>query len=246
MYRPSEIDLLTAWERSYTSPQQANGPLLLLATLFPDESMESLEQITIGQRDAYLLQLREQLFGSSISGVSDCIGCGEALEIHLDLRALKLQPVESTTPKVIDISKDEFEVSIRLPNCLDMLEISRCKDAEMAKIELLGRIMLSSTLHGAPASVSELPGDIVELIDSALNSADSQANIQLNLGCVACGKVNQVLFDIGSLLCKEIDAWAVRLLRDVHELALSYGWNEAEILNMKPWRRRCYLEMVRA
>ena len=58
--------------------------------------------------------------------------------------------------------------------------------------------------------------------------------------------MNEILFDIGYLLWKEIDAWAIRLLRDIHDLALTYGWGEAEILNMNPWRRNCYLEMLRA
>jgi hypothetical protein len=42
----------------------------------------------------------------------------------------------------------------------------------------------------------------------------------------------------------EINAWAYRLLGEVHSLASAYGWREEDILAMSPWRRHVYLEMV--
>jgi hypothetical protein len=51
--------------------------------------------------------------------------------------------------------------------------------------------------------------------------------------------------DIASYLWSEIHAWAGRMLRDVHALAAAYGWREADILAMSPWRRQAYLEMIR-
>lgn len=245
MYRPSDVGLLTAWERCHTAPHQASVPLSLLSAAYPDDVIESLARLSIGQRDAHLLQLREHLFGSSIAGLSECSSCGEVLEVSLDLATLRL-PVAEITAEPIAIYAEEFELLIRLPNTLDLLAISSSTCTEAAQTQLLDRLVLSSTYRGAPICTSDLPEDIVQLIDSSLNSADPQANIQLNLVCVACDTVNEVLFDIGYLLWKEIDAWAIRLLRDIHELALAYGWNEAEITNMSSWRRRCYLEMLRA
>jgi hypothetical protein len=34
------------------------------------------------------------------------------------------------------------------------------------------------------------------------------------------------------------------MLRDVHALATAYGWREADIVAMSPWRRQVYLDMV--
>ena len=246
MYRPSEIDLLTAWEWGHAAPEHASVPLFLLSAMCPDDPVEALSQLSVGQRDAYLLQLREHLFGATVAGISECISCGEVLEVSLDLETLKLHAAETESPGLISINEQEYAVLVRLPNTFDLVAICMCRSSENAKAELLNRIVVSSTLCGVPISVADLPGDLVELIDSSLNSADPQANIQLRLECVGCGRMNEVLFDIGYLLWREIDAWAVRLLRDIHELALSYGWSEAEILHMNSWRRRCYLEMLRA
>jgi hypothetical protein len=41
-----------------------------------------------------------------------------------------------------------------------------------------------------------------------------------------------------------LTTWVRRLLREVHTLALAYGWREADILNMSARRRRFYLEMA--
>jgi hypothetical protein len=47
-----------------------------------------------------------------------------------------------------------------------------------------------------------------------------------------------------SFFWNEINTWAYRMLRDVHALATAYGWREADIVAMSPWRRQVYLDMV--
>ena len=74
--------------------------------------------------------------------------------------------------------------------------------------------------------------------------ADPQADIQLALSCPACGHQWLSTFDIVSFFWSEINAWAYRILREVHILASAYGWREADILAMSPYRRQLYLEMV--
>jgi hypothetical protein len=48
-----------------------------------------------------------------------------------------------------------------------------------------------------------------------------------------------------SFFWQELDDWADRVLRDVHELASAYGWPENEILALSPRRRQCYLDLIR-
>jgi hypothetical protein len=49
-----------------------------------------------------------------------------------------------------------------------------------------------------------------------------------------------------SFFWNEIEAWACRVLHDVHTLAGAYGWSEREVLRLSPTRRQMYLEMVSA
>ena len=62
--------------------------------------------------------------------------------------------------------------------------------------------------------------------------------------CPACTFTWSEPFDIVTFFWAEIDAWARRLLADVHVLASSYGWSERDILALSPVRRQYYLEMV--
>ena len=84
--------------------------------------------------------------------------------------------------------------------------------------------------------------DVVDAIVAHMAQADPQADIQLSLVCPQCGHQWQAAFDIASFFWSEINAWANRMLREVHILASRYGWSETDILAMSPWRRQFYLE----
>jgi hypothetical protein len=73
---------------------------------------------------------------------------------------------------------------------------------------------------------------------------DPGAVTELRLSCPACGRDYVVSFDIASFLWSEIEAKAPRLLLEVHDLASAYGWAEAEILALAPWRRSFYRAMA--
>ena len=73
---------------------------------------------------------------------------------------------------------------------------------------------------------------------------DPQADVELTLSCPACAHQWTTAFDIISFFWEEINVWAYRTLYQVHQLASAYGWNEADILTMNPWKRQFYLKMV--
>jgi len=77
-----------------------------------------------------------------------------------------------------------------------------------------------------------------------MSEADPQAEILLEVSCPACSYVSPAPFDIVPHLWAELDAWAKRMLREVHSLAVVYGWSEAEILRMSAARRRIYLDLT--
>jgi hypothetical protein len=92
--------------------------------------------------------------------------------------------------------------------------------------------------------VHQLPTEVIDAVIERMAQADPQANLQLAVACPSCNHQWQVVFDIVSFFWSELNTWAQRTLREVHTLARAYGWPEADILAMSPWRRQCYLEMV--
>jgi hypothetical protein len=92
----------------------------------------------------------------------------------------------------------------------------------------------------------DLPEEAQDDLADAICALDPQAQIELALRCPACEHDWLELLDIASFLWTEVGSLARRLLGDVHVLALSYGWREADILAMSAARRRHYLDLVQA
>ncbi|MFC4015147.1 hypothetical protein ACFOY2_48585 [Nonomuraea purpurea] len=76
--------------------------------------------------------------------------------------------------------------------------------------------------------------------------ADPLLDVELCLSCPDCGHEWAESFDIVSYLWSELDGWCRRTLLEVHDLATAYGWNEPQVLALSPWRRQCYLGLVRS
>jgi len=242
MYAPSPNDLLNVWERGTNKPAFQKA-LLLLGVAFPQESPDGLAQLSVGQRNARLLNLREQLFGAHFQSVVTCPRCSECLDLSfktVDIRAApENEPAESLALDVAD-----YAMRFRLPTSTDLATVVGCEDAAAVRRALLERCLLSAYRKGIAVTVDDLPAEVLKRIDEAMEEVDPQANTQLSMKCPACGYHWQAVLDLVTYVWRELDAWARRALREVHSLASVYGWSEHEILNMRPWRRRIYMEMI--
>lgn len=247
-------ELLTAWERALgQSPvQQA---LVLLATMYPEHSPEQLAQISVGRRDACLLTLREQLFGSQLDSVTICPQCQEHIELAFSVSDIRVEPAASEivdpASEGIKLAMDGYQVHFRLPNSLDLLSIETSTKVDHTREQLLRRCLQSVVCEARNSGeseslndVSRLPMTLTDTIAERMAQADPQADVRLAVSCPACRHTWHAPFDIASYLMGEIHSWAKHVLREVHSLARAYGWCETDILAMTPTRRRAYLELL--
>jgi hypothetical protein len=222
----SATEVLSVWELGCTQiPLQR--ALTMLAAACPEASVDSLLHLTIGQRDAQLLALRELMFGSELSGVTGCPGCGEKIEVSFDCSQI-LSTTKAEPPNEVVVQTNRRELRFRLPTSGDLLAVETSG-------QLVERCLLSGSNHGAE--------DFVPLVSEKMSRADPMADIRLALNCPSCEHRWAAPFDIVAFLWREISAAARRLLREVHVLASAYGWTETEILGLSAARRRIYLEM---
>jgi hypothetical protein len=237
----SAAALLGVWERGqgHAPFQQA---LALLAAAYPETSPDLLMELSIGQRDSRLLTLREWIFGTQLNSLAICSGCGERLELMFDIADIRAAP-EAEPSEAFSLSVGDYAVRFRLPNSLDLAAITGGEEIAARRL-LLERCLLAVDRGGEERHADQLPQLVVDAVVERMAQAEAQADIQLDLVCPACGHQWQATFDIVSFLWTEINVWAGQLLRDVHTLASAYGWHEAEIVAMSPWRRQCYLEIV--
>ena len=228
--------LLAAWERGRAEPQTIGRTLALLSAASPDVAPVALSELSIGERDAILLHLQEELFSGHVRALAVCAGCDQRVELSFDLAEVRVAG-PSETNGTLTASWERYQVEFRLPNSRDLLALSGPEDIEKKRVRLLERIVLRAECSDRSITAQELPEKLIAAMESEMQAVDPRAEVNLKLRCQSCGHEWSALFDVGSFLWQVVDAWALRLLREVHLLARAYGWREADILAMTPWRR---------
>ncbi len=240
---PSNSDLIALWERG-TGEHPVDRALMLLFTCCPGESYEELARLNIGARDARLLEIYERLFGPKLAAFAHCPACNEQLEYTLSTSELTTSTSSPIDPPSLTLDDGPLSLRLRLPDSLDLRAVSVCTEPEHAAKMLTERCIVEASLGGQPVPPTDLPPHIAETISSTLAAADPGAEMLIDLRCIACSHAWQVTLDIEHFLWSKISATVKRLLRDVHALALAYGWREPDILAMSAVRRQTYVEMA--
>lgn len=227
-------EMLSLWERG-AGRHALDRSALLAAAARPDWPADGIADLPLGAVNASVLRLRMACFGPRIDGHADCPECGERLALALDVRAL----LGAVTEQDASASRREAEVAglqVRAPTLRDLAAVADDADAPRA---LLGRCTLAG-------DASRLDDAALQAVEAQLDALDPHADLALSLQCVACGHADRVQLDAGQLMWDELEAHALRLLREVHQLASAYGWSEAQILALTPARRASYLAMTGA
>jgi len=240
MPSPSTAQLIDAWDRASSRPALDRAETLL-ALASPETDAASLDALSLGERERRLLAMRATAFGPKLTGLVACESCGEPLE--LELRVDDLLALPGPAFAEIALERDGYALSLRLPGGADLRAAAEAPAGSAAAV-LLARCVVRADRDGAPLSPADLPQGVVEAAGEALAEADPLADLRLGLDCVACGHAWQAPFDAAGFLWAELDAWAGRILGEVHALASAYGWTERDILALSPRRRARYLEMV--
>ena len=226
METPSPDRWLAVWEAG-ARRHPLDRALLLFALASPETPVDRLADAPLGERNAALMALRSASFGARLAGWCDCPACGKRMSVALG--ADDLPPADNCGSVVVD----GFEFCRPTSRHLSML--TAFDDADDAADALLAAC---AVVPGAlPADRSALRARVA----AALDEADPWADLSLTMDCPACGHRHAVSLDIAALLWEELDAYAGRLLDDVHALARAYGWSEREILALSETRRAAYL-----
>ncbi|MEX6688174.1 hypothetical protein QTN47_11745 [Danxiaibacter flavus] len=233
-------ELLQVWENGLQHSQTDRSLALLQYASSKDDTNPAT--LSIGQRDARLLQLRKWMFGSKLLNTAVCPSCGEKVEWENDVNDFMLQHSHATSD--FQIKVDDFELRFRLPVSADIKQVQKgCTDEENELI-LLRQCLLEIKRDNEPCLVEDLPRYVLDALEERISKEDAQADITVLLTCPACAHEWLSHFDIQSYLWTEINAWAKNMVQEVYVLARHFGWSEHDILNMSPQRRQLYLQMI--
>jgi hypothetical protein len=245
MHPLSNQELLDLWDKGLDQGYIERAiSILVMAT--PESEPGSLAMLSMGQRDELLIRLREMTFGPMFFGLTTCPGCNDHLE--MSFLGSEIAPPENVSEKYpienLKLDVSGYEMIFRVPNSLDIISIYDVKDLSEARRLLLDLCIKSVKYGSVEIPTSQIPAEVLDSVVHSMGKTDPQGDIQISLSCGSCGHQWQMIFDILHFFWAEIDAFAHRIIHDVHGLASAYGWSESEILNMSPRRRKIYLDLV--
>ena len=235
--------LLDAWERGFErSPIER--ALLLLAVVEPGEPADRLAGLTIGERDARLLALRERAFGRRMESRAACPSC--ATELEFAFTTDDARSSAAPADRRWSVLYGGYDVQVRPATSRDLASVTAGEDVAANVRRLLGCCVVEASRDGHMVPAAALPADVAAHVSERLSEIDPQADVRIDAACPACAHAWPASLDIAGYVWAEIHAWAARMLRDVHSLAAAYGWLEADILALSPTRRQIYLDLIQS
>jgi hypothetical protein len=231
----SSSDCLQLWE-SGAGLHTLDQGLLAMSVALPEAPQDTLADWPLGSRNIVLAQLRCASFGRQLLGSAVCSRCGEKLEVEIDGQLLAGGASDQT-----QTAKEPIVVngrSFRLLTTRDLAVAARETDARSACIRLAEGCLLDNQ------EPPEWSDEMLDQIGEKLAMADPLSETRLALRCPACENEWEENLDIVTFFWREIEARARRLLFEIHTLASTYGWAEADILSMSDRRRALYLELA--
>ena len=236
---PTAAILLRAWESGVAVAPLERAPSLLHSLGAVAAGVRTGE-LTVGQCDARLFELRRAMFGEMLELVATCPACQTEVELSVALGELQ-PPVREGNVAPLTVQADGYTLTCRIPCNEDLRALGR-RDGEVTLRDLLERCVLEASSAGdPPVALPELPEATVEAVIAALAGSDPGAQTALRVRC-PCGREWVDELDIRDVVWNDLTEWVGRTLTEVHQLAHSYGWSEADILAMSGWRRHWYLE----
>lgn len=227
---------------------------LLSACVFLEEDSDPVgmgfaRALTVGDREALLLQLRAWSVGETFVCVLDCPACAEPMELELRASDLLLDPYEHRGPhhelRVECGREDGTQLRFRLPNGGDQEAVASVArtDPDLAARAIADRCLLSVDGE-TPPRAEALSSTDLESLSRRMADLDPQAEMLVLLTCPNCGEECHTIFDSVRYLQAELDRAQSRMDWEIHLLAYHYHWSESEILGMPGARRRRYAEYL--
>jgi hypothetical protein len=213
--------------------------LVRLGDLSPTSDL--VGKLLVGDRQFLILQLRRLTLGDRFDAVMLCPACAGKMDVTFEAAEIPVDAHPQTALSYpLELAEDSRgparNIRFRLPNGADQ-EAILAVSSEAAVEALLTQCLLDD--GGRALSPAEQ-----EAVSDAMERLAPQIDLQLDLTCPACSYAFTAPFDTNGFFFDEMRIGARQMLREVHQLAFYYHWNESEILSLRRDRRRAYLGLL--
>jgi hypothetical protein len=220
-------------EIDFAHPDRPALVTALLAACVPPHDGEHWWERSVGARHRALLAMLHALDAAPPAQMGTCGACGERLEFELPVGDLAAWAVDETP---VDIAGVQRPLRVRRPNGRDLKAWQAHAPTPPSTTDVLRGLVIDG----------ELRDEDVPRVAQALEQADPLVAFGVQVACPACGQDAEYEVDLEGLALTALAARQRALLHDVHRLASCYGWSEAQVLAVPPWRRAHYLAWIEA
>ena len=161
--------------------------------------------------------------------------CGEGMEVALPFADLLALAQQAEGQSETEVSTSGGPLTLRRPRGTDQRLWGKeiYADAETAETAVLQSLITDGVLDESDCDV----------VAGVLADFDPLSCFELAVTCPECTREADVPVDLETVLLAALARVQAAMFRDVDRLARCYGWSEAEILAIPPWRRRRYLAL---
>lgn len=195
--------------------------------------------LTASERDRLLACVYEQTFGPRIESTSRCSFCESPFDLTFTIESLlaAFDPVASQSaakPEPGGAFHLPDGLRFRLPTGADELAAAGLP-LEEAELVLLQRCVLEPEKDIDVEAVQQAMADIAPVLD-----------VDIDAQCPECGGKQSVRFDVQFYLLRALEQQRKQIAREVHRLAVAYGWSLNEILGLSRSQRKAFVEFIEA
>src|SRR5918912_4319832 len=198
-------DIILICERGHGQPA-AERAITVLAAAFPEQPAEELRALSLGQRNALLLGVRERLFGPDLTCFSACPNCHERLEFRFSAAALQSSFTPQTKEMQFEIEAEGYTLRFRPLNSRDLQAAAGCESLSATRQLLVARALIEARREGEAVDVWKLPEEVISRLVAGLAECDPQAEMLVQTECPVCQARWQTPLDIAQFLYTAINA----------------------------------------
>ncbi|MDJ0801681.1 MAG: hypothetical protein QNI97_02325 [Desulfobacterales bacterium] len=201
-----------------------------------------IDRLSVGDRQFLMQQLSGWLGMDAVWMTAACTRCKAPFDFSIRASELPVKPSGDGYP-FATVATSNGTATWRVPNGADQKAMATIPPEQTAERVLMERCLLEikdPDAGPAAAWIAALDPDDMRKVEAALEDVAPEVTSALQVHCPVCHEANTVGVDPYLVL----NGWSEAISTDVHTIASTYHWSEAEILSLSRNRRRRYLQLI--
>lgn len=237
-----ELREITAAEECALAGARSSDAISLLDMLIkdtPDAVLKPGEAciLTAADRDRLIAAIYCDLYGNHIFTSPKCTACGELFDFDFLVTDMMRSLEPPTPPSSPDLKPGLFQtdsgITFRLPTGRDECRIENTQSDD------LRRVLLESCL-----SSHDLTPEVIDEIEAKMEEFAPTADFVSEETCPECGASQLLHFNLETYFLQTLRHERRGILRDIHKLALTYGWSLTEIQSLPRTQRQTLVQFA--